>query len=107
VYPAASNIHALPSAQPENLNQSDVPDTNVGDTVSRRAAIDEIQKWKRYETTEGMIERINALPSAQIGIDVQKLLKAVYEHPFLGEYEKAVITGIIRELQEDESEVEK
>lgn len=33
VYPVASNIHALPPAQPN------VPDTNVGDTISRQAAI--------------------------------------------------------------------
>ena len=50
---------------------------------------------------------IHALPAAQTGIDDQELLKAIYKHPFLGEYEKAVITGIVRELQEGESEVEK
>ena len=49
---------------------------------------------------------IHALPPAQPGIDCQELLKAVYKHPLLGGYEKAVITGIVRELQEDESEVD-
>ena len=35
------------------------------DVISRRAAIDEIRKWKRYETTEGLVERIENLPSSQ------------------------------------------
>jgi hypothetical protein len=42
------------------------------------------------------------LPSAQPGIDPQKLLKAIYKHPLLGEYEKAVMTEIVDKLQEGE-----
>ena len=45
---------------------------------------------------------VHALQSAQPGIDPQELLQAIYKHPLLGEYEKAVITGIVRDLQEDE-----
>ena len=33
--------------------------------ISKKAAIDAIQKWKRYETTDGLVDRINNLPSAQ------------------------------------------
>ena len=49
-------------------------------------------------------DRIMSLPSAQPGIDVQKLLKAVYDHPLLGEYEKAVITEIVDKLQEEKAD---
>lgn len=35
------------------------------DLIDRQAAIDVIRKWKIYETTEGLADRINKLPSAQ------------------------------------------
>ena len=38
---------------------------SMDDLISRKAAIDAIRKWKRYETTEGLVDRINKLPSAQ------------------------------------------
>ena len=40
------------------------------DLISRKAAIDVIRKWKRYETTEGLVDRINNLPSAQPTISI-------------------------------------
>ena len=93
-------IFNLPSAQP------DVPDTNVGDMISRADAIDDLhgkdpsQIWD----TADIEVWVNALPSAQTEIDVQKLLKAVYDHPLLGEYEKAVITEIVDKLQEEKAD---
>ena len=36
-----------------------------GDTISKQDAIDVIQAWKRFETVEGLVDRINRLPSAQ------------------------------------------
>lgn len=57
-------INALPSAQP------DVPDTNVGDMISRQAAIDALHAHLMYRMgTESNKKRldewINSLPSAQ------------------------------------------
>ena len=54
-------ISELPSAQP------DVPDTNVGDLISRQAAIDALIKWYGCEPTDiGAFENIiEKLPSAQ------------------------------------------
>jgi len=88
----------------------------MDDSISRKAAIDAIscdititgrQNAELVASTIGMFaDRIKALPPAQSGIDPQKLLQAIYNHPLLGEYEKAVITGIVAELQEDESEAD-
>ena len=47
------------ATQPE---PPDVPDTNVGDTISRQAAIDEI---RRCRFVVDAIEKISKLPSAQ------------------------------------------
>jgi hypothetical protein len=77
-------------------------DEYIGDPVDAEALQKAVYLLQASENSN-----IHALPPAQPGIDVQKLLKAVYKHQLLGEYEKAVITGIVRELQEDESEVEK
>lgn len=55
-------VFELPSAQP------DVPDTNVGDMISRQSAIEEIARWIGY-IDEDMILRIQTglkkVPSAQ------------------------------------------
>ena len=87
----------------------------MSDLISRQAAIDRINKQREhlrpdiyeqdyigdaaYKICAEFIER---LPSAYPGIDPQKLLKAIYKHPLLGEYEKAVITEIVDKLQEGE-----
>ncbi len=80
---------------------ADVPDTNVGDTISRQAAIDALEREKTYCTaykdgysktdvfkqynmglTDG-IKALNKLPSAQPDYDLShysdKLWKAAYE----------------------------
>ena len=63
----------LPPAQP------DVPDTNVGDTISRQAAVDALKGmavplykdpacediWERDRTLDNAIDAIRGLPSAQ------------------------------------------
>ena len=37
----------------------------MSDLIERQAVIEAIRKWKRYETTEGLVDRINNLPPAQ------------------------------------------
>ena len=59
----------LPSAQ------QDVPDTNVGDMISRQAAIDEI---KTCRFVVDAIEKIRGLPSAQ---PERKMGKWIYNSP--------------------------
>lgn len=47
---------------------TDVPDTNIGDMISRQAAIDEIKEiyeWHDNVTKERIIEHFKQLPSAQ------------------------------------------
>jgi hypothetical protein len=61
-----------------------------------------VTQYKRNAALDMAKEALSAQPR----IDPQELLQAIYKHPLLGEYEKAVITGIVRELQEDESEVD-
>lgn len=50
--------------------EADAPDTNVGDTISRQAAIDEVVAWLKDRMTDGknekpLTERLKDLPSAQ------------------------------------------
>lgn len=59
--------------------QSDIPHTNVGDTISRQSAIDEIARWIGY-LDDDMIGRIQfslkRLPSAQ-SEDAEKDIRAM------------------------------
>lgn len=51
-----------------DFNQSDVLDTNVGDIISRQAAIDEIKalyEWHEIVTEDRAIDHFKRLPSAQ------------------------------------------
>ena len=50
------------------LEERDVPDTNVGDMISRQAAIDEVLNLNvenRVSWRDAVIDTIDALPSAQ------------------------------------------
>lgn len=60
-------LEELPAYQ-----QPDVPETNVGDTISRHAAIDEANAWlfdcfnvQKQDRSCGLIRRLEDLPSAQ------------------------------------------
>ena len=70
-------ITIMPSAQP------DVPDTNVGDMISRQAAIDTVRSYydECDEQEESIEERIERLPSADIDLSdfSDKLWAAAYE----------------------------
>lgn len=57
------------------------------DTIERQAAIDEIRKWKKYETTEGLVERIENLPPAQPEQQHGRVFKGiVVEYPSYNTY---------------------
>ena len=70
-------ITVMPSAQP------DVPDTNVGDMISRQAAIDTVRSYydECDEREESIEERIERLPSANTDLSdfSDKLWAAAYE----------------------------
>ena len=54
-------IDFFPVSEAQCANQN----AQSADTISRQDAIDEIREWKSRMTTDGMIDRIKALPSAQ------------------------------------------
>ena len=79
-------LKALPSAQP------DVPDTNVGDTISRQAAIDALMAWEEgsFWDEECLKHRgepywvapsdvIEQLPSAQPTIEAEPIRRGRWE----------------------------
>ena len=95
-----TKIKALPSAQP------DVPDTNVGDMISRRAAIDTVRSYydECDEREESIEERLEQLPSADIDLSSfsDKLWVAAYER---GKAEAVRWIPVSEQLPEDEQEV--
>lgn len=65
-------LRFLPSVQPEILacgeGELNVPDINVGDMISRQAAIDDIKavyEWHDTVTEDRILDHLRRLPSAQ------------------------------------------
>ena len=82
-------VENFPSAQP------DVPDTNVGDMISRQAAIDVCRNPEDGEDTyacgDDIQERLRSLPSAQQWIPVSERLPNENEDVLVWVYDRAEV----------------
>ena len=66
--------------------------------ISIDAVIYEIRKWKRYETTDGLIERIKALTAAETEIAENISLYKCYITDKEGLQHEVIHTGDIRKV---------